>query len=453
MPKSYVLIAHVIDENGDVISTQEIDNKEITAPTDVCNFGYNKAEQLNILQITQDNLLQQQAIFLNKSQQKCPTCNSKIWKSGFEPHIFESVYTSHKISMRQWRCSKKGCSWTSRSNLKNQLQGNVHIDLLKIQAEFGAKISYRSASDKLNKTIGERSINNHMQVRKVTNKCGSILSEHQHEKANKTADNTHIKTDNGTPELCVAADGGHVHDSDNPGHNFEVMIGKIYKPVSLKRIDKHHSSITQKHCAGSAKYDIQKTMKENLSIAAKLEGINKNKTTVTGLADGAKNCWSVIKSLAPLCLLLICILDWFHIGKYIERVKKITPSSTKELDLIKNDLWHGKIKPAQLKIKTLLNSLNTEKEKKVINNFYDYIENNKEHLVNYSDRQEKGQIYTSHVAESTVEHLINERCKRKQKMQWSRIGIHAVIQLRASLASNEWDFDWDNIIVPKVITA
>ena len=45
--------------------------------------------------------------------------------------------------------------------------------------------------------------------------------------------------------------------------------------------------------------------------------------------------------------------------------------------------------------------------------------------------------------------LLNDRCKRKQKMQWSRDGIHAVIQIRVSQASGDWDKDWENVIKPK----
>lgn len=59
MSKKIVLIANVIDENGYVISTQEIDNKEIIAPTSESNFGYNKVEQLNIIQKIQEQFLQE----------------------------------------------------------------------------------------------------------------------------------------------------------------------------------------------------------------------------------------------------------------------------------------------------------------------------------------------------------------------------------------------------------
>ena len=38
-------------------------------------------------------------------------------------------------------------------------------------------------------------------------------------------------------------------------------------------------------------------------------------TKVVGLADGAKNFWSVLLSLKSHCQSLECILNWFHIGK------------------------------------------------------------------------------------------------------------------------------------------
>ena len=47
--------------------------------------------------------------------------------------------------------------------------------------------------------------------------------------------------------------------------------------------------------------------------------------------------------------------------------------------------------------------------------------------------------YTSNVAEATVESQINIRFKRKQKMQWHRDNAHNVLQLRTTIASNEWE--------------
>lgn len=46
------------------------------------------------------------------------------------------------------------------------------------------------------------------------------------------------------------------------------------------------------------------------------------------------------------------------------------------------------------------------------------------------------------LAESTVNTLINQRQKGKQKMQWSRDGAHNILQIRASIHSNSWENEW-----------
>jgi len=51
-----------------------------------------------------------------------------------------------------------------------------------------------------------------------------------------------------------------------------------------------------------------------------------------------------------------------------------------------------------------------------LNKLYIYIENNKEGIVNYEARKTSALVFTSNLAESTVNTLINERQKGKQKM-------------------------------------
>jgi len=58
--------------------------------------------------------------------------------------------------------------------------------------------------------------------------------------------------------------------------------------------------------------------------------------------------------------------------------------------------------------------------------------------VNYSERYKTGKVISSSLAESTIESLINKRCKGKQHMKWSREGVHPLLQIRASCASNDW---------------
>lgn len=71
-----------------------------------------------------------------------------------------------------------------------------------------------------------------------------------------------------------------------------------------------------------------------------------------------------------------------------------------------------------------------------------YIANNKEYIVNYHIRKTNNESYTSNLAESSVNSLINSRQKQNLKMQWSREGAHDILQIRTSIFSDDWQKDW-----------
>ena len=101
----------------------------------------------------------------------------------------------------------------------------------------------------------------------------------------------------------------------------------------------------------------------------------------------------------------------------------------------------------QFKTNKILNKVSDKSKQEKIASFYCYIDNNRDRLVDYSERFHQGKVFTSHLAESTVESLINQRCKGKRHMQWSREGLHPVLQLRAAIASNDWNINWENYIL------
>ena len=121
-------------------------------------------------------------------------------------------------------------------------------------------------------------------------------------------------------ELIIQVDGGHIPIKERAQRSFEALSAIVYRPETLKVVDQHHREIVNKSCALSAKDDELETMKRYVLNAVHRQGMNQN-TVVTALADGAKNCWSVIASLKPYCQRLESILEWFHIGKRFQTVK------------------------------------------------------------------------------------------------------------------------------------
>jgi len=102
--------------------------------------------------------------------------------------------------------------------------------------------------------------------------------------------------------------------------SFEALSAIVYRPENLHAVDQHHRQIINKTCVVSARDDNLQTIKIYLINAALKQGMSPE-TKVTGLADGANNCWSVLSIIKPECSTLECVLDWFHIGKRFQNVK------------------------------------------------------------------------------------------------------------------------------------
>lgn len=242
-------------------------------------------------------------------------------------------------------------------------------------------------------------------------------------------------------------DGGHIPIQDKTKRSFEALSGTVYRADSIHRIDRHHREIRDKTCAISALSDGLQTMKTYLLNAALKQGMT-NKTEMTALADGAKNCWLVLSALEPHCKKLVCILDWFHIGKKYQTVKNALGAEFEDaLESSKWTLWHGKVKETLIKLTELQMLVEDTKQRSKLIGLYEFIDRNQAYVVNYEQRKQTELIFTSQTAESHVESLINARHKRSSKMQWNRESAHNVLQIRAKIASNEWDEQWQKTVL------
>ena len=119
------------------------------------------------------------------------------------------------------------------------------------------------------------------------------------------------------------------------------------------------------------------------------------------------------------CKSVVRILDWFHIGKKFKNTESVISENHKDqFDRAKWCLWHGDAKKALLKLNSIKNDL-TEGIIK-LDSLITYINNNKKHIVNYQQRKAADLSFTSNVAETHVNNVINSRQKNDGRMQWSR---------------------------------
>ena len=139
------------------------------------------------------------------------------------------------------------------------------------------------------------------------------------------------------------------------------------------------------------------------------------------------------------------ILDWFHISMKMENISLPEELKSKFMR-IKWHLWRGNYDRALVRLSELSLVTNNKKEKDKIDKFSVYIANNKDKIVDYRMKN-NGFVFTSNLAESTVESLINKRCKGQQHIRWSRDGLNALLQLRATIHSDEWADKWRSAVL------
>lgn len=437
MDTTIKIIAQELDrKTGKVINQHLVFEKDAIFPKKIHALGFTHKEQIAILQQSQEVMLQAQQDIINDNASICPNCGNKTKKKGKFDSDFHAVFTDHKIKMQRTKCT---CGWSSKISIDGIYGSALHPDLVEIQALFGAENSFKKTEEFLaKKCCSKRSINNHGRVQKTINHMGNLFSQVKQDIGwAKSATNDAVFSN----ELILAIDGAHIQSNDIHKRSFEAITATVYNPENIVKKDKHHNKILFKTVVASAKNDQQSSIKILTKHACLKQGMTKS-TKLTALTDGAKNCWSVISELEKTCANVTKILDWFHIGKKFKNFEHCIPDELKEeYNKAKWCLWHNDVEKSLSKLNAI--QLALKKSDKTINGLLTYIKNNETHIVNYQKREEAGDVFTSQLAESTVNNLVNERQKHDKRMRWSREGADNILQIRSSKQSGDWENDWE----------
>ena len=436
MSKNYRVVFECYESKSDeTLSRSILADGSIDMPTDIFSFGFSHEEQIKLIKASQNELLNEQSSLLSNATDYCPHCPEiKLTKQGKRHSFYHDVFSDHEIIIGRKRC--KVCKYEPRSTVSALVGDCMSADLKRIQSELGASHSYRESEELFSKFSRQpRPINNHDRIKNVTEQVGATLNDLHH-------DESEVASIAPAKELIINVDGGHINTTEKGKRSFEAMTAVIYRPESLIS-DGDRNRLTSKNCAASSKSDNQQQMINNTIVAALKQGLSPD-TKITALCDGANNCWQIVDALAPISGAIVSILDWFHLGMKIQNIS--LPESLKlKLIKIKWHLWRGNCERAIKRI-TELEALCTDKSLTKLKQLKNYIINNEAKIVDYRKRKNDGLVFTSNLAESTVESLINQRCKGQQHMRWSREGLDPVLQLRAAISSKDWDDLWKTAI-------
>jgi hypothetical protein len=442
MTSAIRILAQCYDNvSGDILEEVVINDTKVLKAKTLRGLGYLHQDQIEIIQKAQELKLKHQLMLTIPD--KCQKCGNKISKRGMYDTKFHAVLTDHQVKLQYMRCK---CGWGTPCSIEGMYGSSLHPELLEKQAIQGSQESYERASKSLDANSAQkRSINSHSQIYKSVKLVSEPLEKVRIE-------SIAMEDKYSASSLIANIDGGHIK-SRGTARSFEAMIATVYSPENIKKVDKNHNSITKKSTVESAKSDDHQTMNALFKNACETQGMNKN-TEITCLADGAENCRSIAYSIDGYCKKITYILDWFHIAMKFKNYSSAIPEEHKDLyDNIKWNLWHGNVDKSLKRFDELKTFIDDKSAITKLNKLYVYINNNKAGIVDYESRKSSGLVFTSNLAESTVNTLINQRQKGRQKMLWSRGGAHGILQIIAALQSKSWKRLWtqvENILYPAV---
>ena len=310
-----IIVEKVAITSQEVIKRDTITSYALQCPTSIGELGLRHAQQIALLAQVQNIVLAEQSGLLDLGTHVCPACGNPRKKNGYKTSKFHAVFSDHTVRIQKHSCSHPDCGWHRTPTITSLFGTNIHPDLATIQCAQGALYSYREAKQNLEQWHGHpRRVNNHTRVKRMTDRVGAVLAEHNH-----LAPAAEVCAAP-AQDLIIQVDGGHIPIQEKDKRSLEALSAIVYRPEHLQEVDRHHRQIMEKTCVVSALDDQLHTIKTYMVNAAHKQGLSPE-TTVTALADGAQNCWSVLSAIQRECATFECILDWFHIAQKFQQVK------------------------------------------------------------------------------------------------------------------------------------
>jgi len=245
-----IVVEKVASSSQEVIKRDTITNYALQCPTSIGELGLGHAEQIALLEKVQNILLAEQSLLLNPGITVCPTCGNTLKKNGYKASKFHAVFSDHTVRIQQHSCRQPACGWHSTPTITSLFGTNIHPDLAIVHCEQGALYSYREAKKNLETWNGHpRRVNNHTHVKRMTDKVGAVLAEHN--------GLSPAPEEGAAPaqDLIIQVDGGHIPIQEKDKRSFEALATMVYRPEQIQAVDAHHRQIREKTCVISARDD------------------------------------------------------------------------------------------------------------------------------------------------------------------------------------------------------
>jgi hypothetical protein len=382
----------------------------------------------------------------------CPDCLARLRRNGTHRMSYRTPFGRLDLdSPRFYRCRCQTSGGRSFSPLALWLGGHTSPELLYLEAQFAALLSYGASAHILGSVLPLEHATSITTWKRHVARVGGRLDEEAHHRLSRQPALNEFDLPTCNPLRAVGIDGGYVKASDAPSRQegwFEVMVGK-----SLPR-------------AGSGQvfafvHRLEPKPSERMERFLAEQGVFPAQPT-TFLSDGGE---TVRQAQGEFREFGEPILDWFHVAMRATQLSQAikglaadapvdgdppdrTESCLRELRRAKAYLWHGSPHRALRTLEDLTWDIGTESPRAAalqekLEEFMNYITTNIAAIPNYADRHRHGEPIASGFVESAVNQVVSKRLVKKQQMRWTLNGAHRLLQVRARVLNQQLRGDFE----------
>jgi hypothetical protein len=388
---------------------------------------------------------------LSEYRHKSKHC--QVGKRGFRGFTVKTVFGKVRFPRQRMLCSTCG-EWVIPINavlgLHDDDQERATIGFKELSCIHAVHGPYRLAVEKVQQSTQDPQIVSHEQIRQIVQEEGMRVRGKEEEER-KDAVFCFIKAlQNGAYPRCahsgrfyICLDGIHISSTTGRGRSYEGKIGFICNDeresagrrlkIPIKR---YVSSFETSYVLGG------RVRGEALRLAMR------SYKEIFVIGDGARWIRKIWQQCFPEA---VYILDWYHLRENLYKALRLTFPYARALSIyreISNHLWRGlKVKALeelkQLRIQLLLAGKQRRLEQDDgLQEFIEYVQNNWEGIVNYRGMYKAGYLIASSLVEKAADLVVAKRQKKKQGMQWSRMGADNLCALRTLWLNGDWEGYW-----------
>ena len=412
-----------------------------TVETSEEDLGLCLAEAKSLLKEIQRALMQDQVEEISEIARVCRFCGTYLPVHDRRQRRIDTLFgrvTVEAPRVRICMCGLPGFPplKVAHSPLTRLMPDNATPELRRLQAELGARHSFREAARLLNE-LTPCARQNHVTIR---NRLATVAHDFDCDDHSKVSE---AGQPSKSSDITVFLDSAYVRSRpEYQRRNFEIVVGSIENRVRKKR----RFGLSVIGADNPREY-----LRRSLEAAGWHEG-----SEVTVMSDGDPALPRLVR--AATGAEVNHILDWWHISIRIRHVETTfqtlfslledfaSPGIEKLVRNLRWRIWHGQTARALDAIETLFRfGLHVRRQTVGRTNdaafsavartmeLQTYLEYNRTALVDYDLRRRSGKAVSTSRAEGLVNDIANARMGKKRRMRWSPQGAHRVATVRAAV--------------------